>query len=186
MKLYLATGNPHKIEEVTTILAPFGIDIEMAPDCEKIEPKEWPIEKVAAENAKRLAHISGLPTIVDDSGCFFGAYKTFPGALSNWSFENLGYKGLLKLLEGESRKAVFKCAAALCFPGEEPHIFFGEMNGSILEKPVDAPTTAFPYERIFVIDGFNKAVCHISREDKNSCSHRGNAFRKLGEFIQNR
>ncbi len=184
MKLYLATQNKHKLSEVQAILAPYSISVHSADDCVKIEPKEWTIEKVAAENAQRLANASGKPTIVDDSGCFFSAYRQFPGALSNWCFQNLGYKGLLKLLNGESRKSVFQCAAAICFPGEEPKVFVGEMSGSILENPADAPTTSFPYERIFVIDGFDKAICHISRDDKNKFSHRGNAFRKMGIWLQ--
>jgi XTP/dITP diphosphohydrolase len=184
MEVYLATGNPHKVEEIHAILKPFGIIVKKAVDCHKIEPKDWPIEKVATENAKRLADASGKPTLVDDSGCFFTAYKNFPGALSQWSFSNLGYKGLLKVLEGENRNAMFRCAAAVCFPGKEPQVFFGEMKGRILETPVDAPTTQFPYERIFVIDGFDKAVCHVTREEKNACSHRGTAFRELGSYLE--
>jgi XTP/dITP diphosphohydrolase len=184
MKLYLATQNKHKVTEVKAILASFGIEVEMAPDCAKIEPKEWTIQEVASKNAKRLANASGLPTIVDDSGCFFLAYNDFPGALSHWAFEKLGYKGLLKLLEGESRDTVFRCAATICWPGEEPHLFFGEMNGKILKKPTDAPTTTFPYERIFVINGFDVPVCRITKEEKNKHSHRGNAFRKLGVFVE--
>ncbi|PIN80380.1 non-canonical purine NTP pyrophosphatase [Candidatus Woesearchaeota archaeon CG10_big_fil_rev_8_21_14_0_10_34_8] len=187
MKLYLATTNPHKVMEVKMLLANFGIKVEKALDCTKIEPKEWTIEKVAKENAKRLADASGKPTIVDDSGCFFSAFKDFPGALSNWAYKQLGYDGFMKLLEGKNREAVFKCAAAVCFPGEEAKVFIGEMKGKITLQPEsldDKSFEPFPYERIFVIDGFDVPVCKISKEEKNKHSHRGNAFRKLGEYLQ--
>lgn len=184
MKLYLATGNIHKVSEVQHILAPFGISIDHVPEYEKIEPKEWDLEKVAGENAKRLANATGKPILVDDSGCFFNAYADFPGPLTNWAFQRLGYKGLLKLLEGEKRVAVFRCAAAVCFPKEEPVVFVGEMNGYILSAPQDLDKPGFPYERIFVIDGFDVPVCKMPKEEKHKWSHRGIAFRKLGEYVQ--
>jgi len=186
MKLYLATKNKSKFQEAKTILAPFGIILEQAPDCEKIEPKEWPIEKVAAENARRLAHASKKPIIVDDSGCFFLAYNNFPGSQALWCFNGLGYTGLLKVLKGKDRSATFRCAAALCFPNEEPVVFLGEMKGRIAEKPAEGSNSEFPYDRIFIIDGFDKPVCLISKEEKNKHSHRGNACRKLGAWVQSR
>lgn len=187
MDVYLASGNKHKVTEIQTILKPFGVTVHLLETTsEKIEPKEWPLEKVAAENAKRIAEQVGKPILVDDTGCFFDAYHDFPGAQARWSFERLGYKGLLKLLDGETRKARFRCAAAVCFPGEEPHVFVGEMKGSIAEGPVDIEKDTFPYERIFVIEGHDVPICRISKEEKHKHSHRGNAFRQVGEFLKKR
>lgn len=187
MKLYLATENRHKLGEIKLILSEYNIVVEQAKNFEKIEPKDWPIEKVAKENAKRLADETKRPIIVDDSGCFFNTYNEFPGQLSNWVFKKIGYEGLLKLLEGKDRTAVFRCAAAVCFPGKEPVVFVGEMKGSIALQPArlaDPFFEPFPYERIFIIDGFSVPVCEISREEKNRVSHRSTAFRKLGVYIQ--
>ncbi len=127
MKIYLATNNKHKAEEIQEILKPYGVTIALT-DIDKIEPKEWDIEKTAGENAERIAHLIGKPVLVDDTGVFFDAYPDFPGINPKWVFDRLGYKGLLKLVEHEKRTAYFKTAAAICFPGEKAHEFLFELR----------------------------------------------------------
>ncbi|MFA6889178.1 MAG: non-canonical purine NTP pyrophosphatase [Candidatus Woesearchaeota archaeon] len=185
MKLYLATINKYKAEEIQEILKPYGITILLT-DCEKVEPKEWTIEKVAAENAERIANTIQQPVLVDDTGIFFDAYADFPGINPKWVFDRLGYKGLLKLLEGEIRTAKFRTAAAICFPGEKPHVFVAELHGTITEKPVNLDKDVLPYERIFIPAGYTQGFGQLSREEKNKVSHRGKAFRCIAEIVQKR
>ncbi len=183
MKLYVATNNKHKAEEIAQILKPFGISVAIT-DNEKIEPKEWTLEKTAAENAERIANSIGKPVLVDDTGVFFEAYNDFPGINPKWVFDRLGYKGLLKLVEGEKRTAFFRTAAAVCFPHEKPHVFVGELKGTIAEKPIDLDKDVLPYERIFVPENYTTVFSRLSREEKNKMSHRGKAFRMIGEFLK--
>jgi non-canonical purine NTP pyrophosphatase (RdgB/HAM1 family) len=185
MKLYLATTNKHKADEIQEILKPYEIIIAIT-DCEKVEPKEWSLEKTAAENAERIANTIGKPVLVDDTGVFFDAYNDFPGINPKWVFERLGYKGLLKLVEGETRTAHFKTAAAICFPGEKPSVFVGELKGTIAERPFDLDKDVLPYERIFIPHTYSVIFSQLSRENKNKISHRGIAFRKAGEYVKKR
>ena len=180
MKLYFATGNKHKFAEAQAILKKYNITLEQLDD-KGAEDKESTIQEVAKSAAKHLADKHKKPMIVDDTGIFFAAYKNFPGAHPKLMFETLGYKGLLKLLEGENRAAQFVCCVAFCLPGKNPIVFEGILNGTIAEKPFGLSKDVLPYERIFIANG--KPMVSLSRDEKNELSHRAMGFRKLGEWI---
>ena len=182
MKLTFATGNKHKLEEARSVLSEYNIIVEKLDD-KGSEDKESTIQQVAMKAAKELAEKHHKPIMVDDTGIFFAAYKNFPGAHPRLMFETLGYKGLLKLLENESRKAYFLCCVALCFPGKNPILFEGRLDGTIAKKPFDLKKDVMPYERIFTPEGKTKTISAFSREEKNAMSHRAIAFRKLGEYL---
>jgi len=78
--LYFATGNKHKVKEVSNILAELGLEIEHAnPKIEEIDslnPK-----KIALDKAKQAFEQLKNPVITEDTGIWFKAYKNFPGTL---------------------------------------------------------------------------------------------------------
>ena len=186
MKLYFATGNAHKLDEARAVLKEYGITVEQLDD-KGSEDKEATIQEVAQRAARELARKHKKPIIVDDTGIFFEAYKNFPGAHPRLMFECLGYKGLLKLLEGDvrevMREAHFLCCVAFCMPGKEPVLFEGRLNGSITEKVHDLGTDVMPYERIFVPNGMKKTISALTRDEKNKISHRARAVNKLVDFL---
>ena len=105
------------------------------------------------------------------------------------------------------RKAKFVCAMTLVSPDGE--IIFqttGECHGIIAEK--QAGTNGFGYDPIFVPTpspefvnspngsltnstlshkgrGLQRTIAEMSDEEKNAISHRGNALRKVLEFLKN-
>ena len=184
MPLAFITTNKHKFAEVQDILKPFGIEIEhLALDYE--ENHDASMDHIAHAAAEKLSQELQRPVIVEDTGLFFEAYPNFPGALPKFVFNTLGYKGIMKLLAGESRSASFKTVTAFCRPGQPPELFEGTMRGTITEEVFDADKDCMPYERIFIPDGQNQPISRLSMAEKNSFSHRAQAFRKLGEYIQN-
>ncbi|MBI5393226.1 non-canonical purine NTP pyrophosphatase [Candidatus Woesearchaeota archaeon] len=181
-KLCLITTNLEKYNEIKVLLQEVA-DIERIED-NKIELKEDSIEQTALSNAEFFANKYKKAVIIDDGGLFFAAYPQFPGPHPKLMYKLLGYKGLLKLLEGESRKAIFRTALAYCEPGKKPELFVGEMVGRIAEQPADKGNEYMPYERIFIADASKKLVCDMSREDKNKISHRAMAVRRLKEWLK--
>lgn len=181
-KIVFVTTNKHKFQEVKSILKDYPIELERV-SLEYEENHDQGIEKIARRAAKKLANELKKPVMVEDTGLFFKAYHNFPGALPKFVINSLGFKGIFKLLEGESREAHFKIAAAFCEPGGEPVLFEGIMKGKITKKVYNKDKDVMPYDKIFIPEGQNKTISDLTMKEKNSLSHRAEAFRKFGKYI---
>ncbi|MFH1409175.1 MAG: non-canonical purine NTP pyrophosphatase [Nanoarchaeota archaeon] len=184
MDVYLVTTNEEKFQEISKVMALKGVIVHKLA-LEKSEDKEHPIDKVAADNAKAFAESEHKPIIVDDTGVFFDAYPDFPGANAKWVYNLIGYKGILKLVEGKDRGMRFKTAAAFCSPGKKPVVVVESLKGALTTEVYGEAMEMMPYERIFIRDGDDKAMCFMDRYEKNRVSHRAKAFSKLATMINN-
>ena len=185
MKITFITTNGSKFEEVSRVMAEFGIELEQLNESYE-EDHDKGMTEIAKESAKKMAERLQKPVMVDDTGVFIDAYKNFPGPLAKFVFANLGYEGLFKLLDGEDPAGHFETAAAYCEPGGEPQVFTGQMKGHFIIKSDLGDPGFMPYMQIFVPDGFEKTIAELSVEEKNSISHRAAAFRKLGEYLSSK
>lgn len=183
MKVAFVTTNTHKFKEVQDILKDYPIELEHL-DMEYEENHDASLEEIARGAAKKLADQLQRPVVVEDTGLFFEAYENFPGALSKFVITTLGYKGIFKLLEGESRKVYFKTVAAFCQLGEEPKLFTGIMRGEITEDVHNEHVDVMPYDRIFIPEREAVTISDMTMEKKNSLSQRARAFRKFGKYME--
>ncbi|MFH1353683.1 MAG: RdgB/HAM1 family non-canonical purine NTP pyrophosphatase [bacterium] len=183
MKITFITTNKHKFQEVKAILVDYPIELEHL-DMEYEENHDDSLEEIAMDAAEKLANKLNKPIILEDTGLFFAAYQNFPGALSKFIFNSLGYEGIFKLLAGKKRSAHFKTVTAFCQPGKKPQLFTGIMKGKITEKVFDQDKNFMPYDRIFIPQGEKKTISSMSLKKKNTFSQRGQAFRKFGEYIK--
>ena len=184
MKVAFITTNKFKFQEVQDILKEYPIELEHV-NIEYEENHDWGMDEIAKTAAKKLANELNKAIILEDTGLFFEAYDNFPGALPKFVIHTLGFKGIFKLLEGESRKAYFKTVAAFCQPGKEPLLFDGIMEGDITKEVHNPDKDSMPYDKIFIPEGKDKTISHMTLQEKNSVTQRGKAFRKFGKFIEN-
>lgn len=185
MKITFITTNKHKFEEVADILKNYPIELEWL-NMKYDEDHEDGIEETAKKAAKKLADELQKPIVLEDTGLFLEAYPGFPGPAPKFVFNTLGYKGMLKLLEGESRNAYFKTVAAFCEPGKEPITFEGTMNGHFTEKIYNEDRDAMPFDRFFVPEGHSKTISDMTLAEKTAISQRGISFKAFGEHIGKR
>ena len=181
MKLFLVTKNKHKVTEIRSVMKEFGIEIEQISE-EKVEGKDMSLKEVAEYNAKLFYEKYKKPVAVDDTGVFFKAYNNFPGSQPKRIFNEIGYKGLFKKLEGKNKEAYFKTVVGYC--NGEVKIFEGVLECIADNKVHDIDVDVLPYERILLVA--DKPLSRYSREDKNKISHRAKAFRKLAEYLRNK
>jgi len=183
--LSFATGNKHKFQEVSVILAEYEITIEQA-EIDFVENPLNSLRQIAAEKAEQAFSKLRLPVIVEDTGVYFEAYKNFPGVQAKRIYESLGFDGLLNVLKGKSRKAYFH--TILCFKdsAQENKFFEAKLHGRISSKVIKPNANVMPYEKIFIPEGSKKALSQISRKDKNQMSHRAVAARKFAEWFQDK
>jgi XTP/dITP diphosphohydrolase len=174
------SSNSGKILEIGKILKEHGIEM-VAKEFDIPEDKTKPQEEIAKEKAKAAAEIIGSAVIAEDTGLYFEACNNFPGINSRDVFDELGFEGLLKKLEGKSRRAYFKSVVAYCEPNSKPIIFVGVCKGVITEEPIGETVHRLPYDNIFVPDGDSRAFSEMTKEEKAKYSHRAKAVRAFAE-----
>lgn len=187
-KIFLATGNKKKIEEMKAILKNYEVlsinDGYKIPDV--VEDRET-FEGNSQKKAQEIADHLGIPVIADDSGLCVDVLDGAPGVYSaRYSGEEAtDEKNNLKLIkeleDKGDRKAKFVCVVTYAEPNGEIVSFRGELEGTILKQPQG--DGGFGYDPLFYVEEYGKALSEIP-VIKNKISHRANALKKLNEWFQ--
>lgn len=191
-KLVIASGNPGKLAEFQSLLAP--LNIQVIPQSqfnvtEADEPHCTFIENALAK-ARHASLATNLPALADDSGLCLEALPGVPGVHSAY------YGGLPKndqknnthlinvLKQHSNRFAYYYCCLVLVRQHDDPQplIAEGVWNGSILKKP--RGTGGFGYDPLFLDSITGKSAAELTPELKNKLSHRGKAMRKMLQLIE--
>lgn len=185
MKILLASGNPHKKEELNkifdqhTIILPKDLGIEM-----DVEETGSTYLDNALLKAQALYNLSGgLPVLSDDSGISVDALNGAPGVYSaRYGLEELGKdltseeknSFLLANMNNEkNRKAAFICCMVLILDKDRVFTVQESFNGLISTEPYGKG--GFGYDPIFYLPEFGKTAAELTDEEKNRVSHRGKA-----------
>lgn len=199
MKLYLATGNAHKIEELRAMLASAALPIEVHGPAElggmpDVVEDQDSFSGNALKKARTLAKL--LPddswALADDSGLCVDALDGAPGVYSaRYAGDDAtDLDNTNKLLHtltnlGETnRSAGFQCHLALVSDKGDELVLDGECRGRIVGEKIGEG--GFGYDPVFVPDGFSKTFAQLSRSEKSGLSHRGKAMAKLINWLQMR
>ncbi len=192
MRLVLATRNEGKVKEIREALSGLEVDLLTLSDFPEV-PEVHEDGATFSENAKKkaltVAKFTGLPALADDSGLEVDALGGMPGVRSarfagEGADDDANNRKLLELLKGlppERRTARFRCVLALAFPDGEVYTVEGTCEGLIAEEP--AGEGGFGYDPLFLIPEEGRTFAQMTREEKNSLSHRGRALRKLREVL---
>ena len=191
MKLYFATNNIHKLNEVQEVVGD-SFQIESMRSLginEDIPEDQQTLEGNALQKARFLYDRTGESCFADDTGLEVDALNGAPGVYSaryageaKNSLDNMAL--LLKNMSGiQNRKARFRTVIALILDGKE-YLFEGVVKGTIAEEP--RGTAGFGYDPLFVPDGYSTTFAEMDSEAKNAISHRGRAVEKLAAFLLKR
>ena len=182
-RLLLATGNAHKVAEVQAILGP-GYEVEARdPD---VEETGATFEDNALLKARAVAEASGEAAVADDSGIEIDALGGGPGVRSaRWAEEGDWIPRVLRELDGvppEGRGCRYVCAAAVVWPHGREAVVLGTVDGVVPSAP--RGIGGFGYDPIMVpSEGDGRTFAEMSAAEKHALSHRGRAFRALGELL---
>jgi XTP/dITP diphosphohydrolase len=183
-RLFIASHNQGKVEELSALLAPFEIDTVPAVSLGIPEPDETgdSFEANAALKAKTAATASGLPAIADDSGLVVPALDGAPGIYSaRWAAPDKDFRIAMQRVHREladrDRSARFVAVLALAWPDGDLELFRGEVAGKLVWPP--RGKHGFGYDPIFVPEGGVATFGEIDPTEKHKMSHRARAFAKL-------
>jgi XTP/dITP diphosphohydrolase len=123
-----------------------------------------------------LADDSGLE--VDALGGAPGIYSArFSGEQASDAANNAKLVQAMAEFKGEHRRARFRCVLAACAPNGAELTVEGSWEGLIADTP--RGEQGFGYDPLFIDLETGRAAAEMSREEKSSRSHRGQALRKL-------
>lgn len=204
--IVIATGNPHKVEELRAILGAAGVEVMGLRDLAGweglCEPEEHgrTFEANARIKAMSYASQTGRTCLADDSGLEVDALGGRPGVISShYATEGVetglgraerdaaNNARLMRELEGvpaEARTARFVCVMCVARGRGGGGVVAesrGEMEGRIgLAGEVPRGTNGFGYDPLFLVGpGFRRTSAEMSAEEKNARSHRGAAAREM-------
>jgi XTP/dITP diphosphohydrolase len=191
MKLWCATGNPGKLREFRLAAGGSGVELDLLPGFRQIPPCEETgvtFEENALIKARHYGpHAPGL-LFADDSGLEVDALGGAPGVWSAYfagreATDAANNRLLLEKLAGvEDRTARFVCVIALV----EAERVLGTFRASVEGRIVDEERGAggFGYDPLFYYPPFGCTFGEIDPERKFAVSHRGQAFRRMLEFLE--
>ena len=191
MHLVLATGNPDKILEITSIL-PGTFVLNTLSEVGVTFPlpeTSGTIYGNACQKALTACKLTGCDCIADDSGLEVDALGGKPGVDSAYFAghprnEERNLLFLLEQLEGvRDRKASFVTVIALVIKGEL-FTFDGRLEGIISTQRKG--NEGFGYDPVFIPSGYHRTLAELGSEVKNRISHRASALAKMAAFLADR
>lgn len=204
MKIVLSSNNKNKLREMKALLLPLsplmpgGIELLSFSDIGfsgDIEENGSSFE----ENAKIKASVPaslGYYGIADDSGLEVDALGGAPGIYSarysgGHGDSRANNEKLLRELDSvpdDQRGARFVSALSMVAPegGDSAFTFTvrGECSGKILRGY--RGDGGFGYDPLFLYEPLGKTFAELSDDEKNSVSHRAEAFRRFSEELKKR
>ena len=188
-KIVLASGNAGKLREFQQLLNGCGFDVVPQTDffSENAEETGLTFVENAIIKARYACAKTGLPAIADDSGIEVDALNGRPGIYSA-RYAGEGSKDadnnakLLQELDGiaaEKRTARYHAVLAFMRHADDPTpiLCHGTWEGVILDAP--RGEGGFGYDPLFFVPTHNCASAELSKDEKNSISHRGKAMQEL-------
>lgn len=207
LEIVLATGNPHKVEELAAILA-----VEAGPGTVRLlglkdlanfkdlhEPAETgsTFEENAAIKALSYAHQTGRLCLADDSGLEIDALGGRPGVISSHyctdgretgmsreDRDRANNERVLREMEATpvtNRSSRFVCVMALAKGGTMLHRVRGTFEGRIGQAPhVPRGSNGFGYDPLFLVaPDYSQTSAELPPDRKNALSHRAMAAKQL-------
>lgn len=184
-ELVIASHNTGKIGELQALLAPYPIEVLNARDLSLPEPDETGATYLANAliKAQAAATLTQKPAIGDDSGIEVEALGRKPGLhTAPFTKEQGGLESVFLQWSSspeirENPKATFVCVQVLAWPDGHYEFFEGVVEGHLEFPP--RGQGGHGYDPVFVPQGYDRTVAEMSLAEKNACSHRFIALRKL-------
>ena len=190
--IVFATNNPHKLDEIRSILGPrFEIlsldDIGCHAD---IPETANTLEGNAIQKARYIVDNYGYDCFADDTGLEVTALGGEPGVRSARYAEGTDHdseanmRKLLSRLDGfGDRRAQFRTVICLARRGDiaDYTLFEGVVRGTIATEKQG--TEGFGYDPIFIPEGYRESFAQLGMDIKNGISHRARAVEKLARYL---
>lgn len=187
MAFILASNNAGKLREFEQLFTKLGLEVLPQAQFGVEDADETGLSFIenALIKARHASEKTSQPAMADDSGLVVPALNGAPGIYSarySCNGDVANNKKLLQALEGvegEGRNAFYVAVIALVKHANDPMpiIAEGRWHGRIAKTPFG--DGGFGYDPLFIPDGFDITAAEMTREEKQSLSHRATALNAL-------
>lgn len=191
-ELILATSNAGKINELKSLLPSFHCIPQKELGIEDAEETGLSFVENAIIKGRHACRLGSQPALADDSGLVVQSLNGAPGIYSarfsgSDASDDDNIHLLLDRLAGKpqsQRKAYYYCAIVFLTHAEDPTpiIATGRWQGTITEQPMGSQ--GFGYDPVFYVNEFQCTAAELTKEVKNSISHRALALRQLRSELE--
>ncbi|TAM79134.1 MAG: RdgB/HAM1 family non-canonical purine NTP pyrophosphatase [Acidobacteria bacterium] len=193
LTVYLASTNPGKLREFRHAAEARGFEVELLPGIEGLPvciEDGSTFEENACKKARCYSQWTDGMVFADDSGISVDALGSGPGIFSARyagpeADDEANNQKLLRELAGippSNRTAHYACVIALARHGKILTVVEGRAEGLIRNEPKG--TGGFGYDPYFYYPPLHRTFAELGMEEKFEVSHRGQAFRKLLDYLQ--
>lgn len=182
-ELYHVTSNPGKFGEVSTYIqshAPHITLKQFDADIEEIQSTD--AMAIAVDKAKKAWAKLQKPLILDDAGVYFNKYNNFPGTLSKYVSQGIGFEGIKRLIDNGDR-AMFLLYVVYIDAPDSIHIFEGKTEGHLIKPENFQGNTHLPYDVYFVPDGSTQSYAQL-RQNFTENAHYFYRVRGITKFLE--
>lgn len=195
MAFVLASNNAGKLREFEQLFSKLGLEVVPQAQFGVAGADETGLSFIenALIKARHASEKTNKPAMADDSGIVVPALNGAPGIYSarySGKGDTANNEKLLRALdgvEGAGRNAFYVAVIALVKHANDPMpiIAEGRWYGRIAETP--AGDGGFGYDPLFIPNGFDITAAQMTRDEKQSLSHRALALTalapKLNDFL---
>jgi XTP/dITP diphosphohydrolase len=175
------TSNKGKFDEVRRLLQLLNasIDLEQVifdlPEVQSLDVRTVALDK--AQNAWRYLQ---KPLLIDDGGIYLEKYTNFPGPLTKYVYQGIGFDGFWRLAQDDPRAYFLSCLVYIDGPTSFEY-FEGISKGHIIDPThVTISDKQLPFTVIFVPQGYNQVFADLKgRADEEHFNHRMLALKKF-------
>ena len=176
--LVLASGNPHKAEELRRALPGWQVELLGRDDAPAEDGDTYEDNARIKARWGRLHAPADAWVVGEDSGIEAGALDGGPGVrTARWAAGNPVGRMLEALANTDERDARYVCVMVAIAPDGREAVAEGTLEGSIAREPSGGE--GFGFDPVFVPDGESETVAVLGNVWKVTNSHRARAARML-------
>lgn len=169
----IVTGNPNKLKEIRR-LAPESFELAMQ-KLDLPEVQSMDLHEIVRDKLQRAYETIGRPVIVEDVSAGLDNLGGLPGPFFKFFEQRLGSQTLLHLSKKPGEPITITCTAGY-YDGHKMTIVDGVIHGTVIKPRGD---NGFGFDPVVVPDGESRTMAEMTAREKNTISHRGQAFRAL-------
>jgi XTP/dITP diphosphohydrolase len=197
MRVFLASGNAHKVAELRTLAEASGLSLTIhsareAGGMPPVVEDTGTFRGNAGKKARALLAVlpSGAWALADDSGVCVDALDGAPGVESAYyagprsdPVANLAkLVDVMRTVPDGRRGAHFLCVLCLAGPEGVEEYFEGRCEGRLRREPRGGE--GFGYDPLFIPHGYAETYAELGDEVKSRISHRARAWAGLAGWVR--